>query len=83
MGISGRLVLFASRASNLVANDTNDAWDVLLRDTCIDYLTDGMLDGYTPTTTRLSVGENGLQGSGASVQPRGNHDAWAGPAIPA
>jgi len=31
------------------------------------------------TTTRISVGQNRLQGNGASFAPRGNHDAWVGP----
>jgi hypothetical protein len=47
--------------------------DVFMRGLCHDTPT------CVRTTTRLSVGANGLEGNGASVQPRGNHDAWAGP----
>jgi hypothetical protein len=69
----GEVVLFVSAADGLVPDDTNGVEDVFIRGVCHDTPT------CVRTTTRLSAGEGGLQGSGASVQPRGNHDAWAGP----
>jgi hypothetical protein len=66
MGIFARVVVFASKASNLVPDDTNGAWDVFLRDTCMDYLSGGLLEGCTPTTTRISVAPGGLQANGDS-----------------
>jgi len=66
MGIFARVAVFASKASNLVPNDTNGAWDVFLRDTCMDYLTGGLVDGCTPTTTRISVAPDGSQANGDS-----------------
>jgi hypothetical protein len=61
MDWDGRYVIFASKASNLVAGDTNDAWDIFVRDTC----------SYaevpcTPTTTRISVAPDGSQADGDS-----------------
>jgi hypothetical protein len=56
-----------------VPEDTNAAEDVFMRGVCHDTPT------CARTTTRLSVGENGAQGTGASVNPRGNYDAWTGP----
>ncbi len=49
MSADGRLVAFASDASNLVANDTNRASDIFV------------CDRETGTITRVSVGPNGLQ----------------------
>jgi hypothetical protein len=66
LDLFGRIAVFASRASNLVPNDTNDAWDVFLRDTCLDYWTGGLLDGCTPKTTRISVAPDGSQADGDS-----------------
>ena len=66
MGIFARVVVFASKASNLVPNDTNGAWDVFLRDSCMDDLRGGLLEGCTPTTTRISVAPGGLQANGDS-----------------
>ncbi|MBF0166971.1 MAG: DUF4347 domain-containing protein [Alphaproteobacteria bacterium] len=51
----GRYVAFTSSATNLVANDTNGASDVFLRDT------------QTGTTTRVSVTNAGAQANGAST----------------
>ena len=48
----GRYVVFASRASNLVVGDTNEANDVFVRDRA------------TGTTRRVSVDSNEVQGSG-------------------
>ncbi|KKM90958.1 hypothetical protein LCGC14_1233390, partial [marine sediment metagenome] len=50
---NGRYVVFSTGASNLVANDTNGARDVFMKDT------------QTGATTRVSTGSNGSQGSGA------------------
>ena len=56
VGIStnGQYVLFESAASNLVANDTNNASDVFVRD---------LVNG---TTTLVSVNTNGWSGNGVS-----------------
>jgi Tol biopolymer transport system component len=53
----GRFVAFYSRATNLVANDTNDTTDVFLRDRSLQ------------TTVRASVGPGGVQANGGSGQP--------------
>jgi Tol biopolymer transport system component len=50
----GRYVAFESKASNLVAHDTNKAWDVFRRD----------LKGHR--TKRISVSSQGKQGNGDS-----------------
>lgn len=54
---NGRHVAFASMATNLVAGDTNDTWDVFVR------------DRLTQTTTRVSVTDAGEQGENASSAP--------------
>ncbi len=53
----GRHVVFASEASNLVANDTNNTTDVFVRDV------------VAGTTTRVSVATGGGQGDSASGIP--------------
>ena len=53
----GRVVVLASNASNLVANDTNGASDIFLRS----------MD--TGTTTRISVSSSGAQANGRSISP--------------
>lgn len=53
----GNVVAFASLASDLVAGDTNAAWDVFVRD---------LVAG---TTTRVSVSSTGTQGDAASRYP--------------
>jgi Tol biopolymer transport system component len=53
----GRFIAFSSRATNLVAGDTNANLDVFVRD---------RLSG---TTERVSVSTGGVQGSGASYLP--------------
>jgi cysteine-rich repeat protein len=53
----GRFVVFASSSANLVAGDTNDFFDVFLR------------DRLAQTTTRVSVGAAG-EGNGFSLAPR-------------
>ena len=50
----GRFVLFTSRASNLTANDTNNASDVFVR------------DRLNRTTTRVSARSDGTGGNGSS-----------------
>lgn len=52
----GRYVAFTSAAANLVANDTNSALDVFVR------------DRQTSKTTRVSLAGNGTQGGGDSGQ---------------
>lgn len=70
VGIStnGQYVLFESAASNLVANDTNNANDVFVRD---------LVNG---TTTLVSVNTNGWSGSGVSrnsaMTPDGRYVAF-------
>jgi len=51
----GRRVAFASFASNLVQDDTNDAFDIFLR------------DRHAKTTIRVSVASDGTQGDDSSV----------------
>ena len=53
----GRFVTFNSDAANLVAGDTNNATDAFVH------------DRQTGTTTRVSVGANGVQGNGRSILP--------------
>lgn len=53
----GRLVVFRSQATNLVANDTNGLQEVFVHDRA------------TATTTRVSVSSNGAQATGASFDP--------------
>jgi Tol biopolymer transport system component len=54
---NGRLVAFASTASNLIDGDTNGADDVFVH------------DRLTGATTRVSVASGGAQGSGESNEP--------------
>jgi Tol biopolymer transport system component len=53
----GRYVAFASKASNLVAGDTNGKQDIFVQ------------DRQTGQTTRVSVASDGAQGNGDSGQP--------------
>jgi hypothetical protein len=68
----GRYVAFYSLASNLVANDTNNSWDIFVR------------DRQTNTTTRVSVSSSGEQGNDHSFAPAisddGRYVAFYGPA---
>ncbi|HEV7862507.1 MAG TPA: hypothetical protein VGR20_07390 [Acidimicrobiia bacterium] len=57
MSADGRIVAFASFANNLVADDTNGLLDVFIR------------RRDQKTTTRLSVGPDGIQGDGLSFAP--------------
>jgi len=52
--LDGRFVAFESRATNLVPGDTNEAWDVFVR------------DRSAGTTERISVASDGTQGDGHS-----------------
>jgi hypothetical protein len=65
MNLSGRYVIFASKASNLVAGDTNGAWDIFVRDTCIDVWGDP-IPGCVFSTKRLTVSPDGGQANGDS-----------------
>jgi len=69
----GEVVIFVSAADGVVPGDTNGVEDVFTRGVCHD------TTNCVTTTTRLSVGEQGVQGNGASFAPRGNHDAGTGP----
>ena len=60
----GRFIAFTSEASNLVPGDTNGTSDVFLRDTCR-----GASSACTASITRVSVANDGSQGSGASTTP--------------
>src|SRR5436309_1224897 len=57
LSADGRLVAFASAASNLVPGDTNGAEDVFVRAL------------HTGQTVRVSVNSAGTQGNGASFFP--------------
>jgi hypothetical protein len=54
----GRFVAFGSFSPNLVPGDTNDAFDVFVRDRA------------TSTTVRASVDSAGVEGNAASTSPR-------------
>jgi len=71
VGISpdGGFVVFMSEASNLVAGDTNSAWDVFVR------------DRVARTTERVSVGSNGAQvgtegAAGSAISADGRYVAF-------
>jgi CSLREA domain-containing protein len=56
----GRYVAFHSRATNLVAGDTNDRFDAFMH------------DRVSGKTVRVSLGDNGAQGNGHSGSPAVN-----------
>ncbi len=58
LSADGRFVAFDSVASNLVAGDSNNKWDIFVRD---------LLNG---TIERASLSSNGTQGNGHSYTPR-------------
>jgi uncharacterized repeat protein (TIGR01451 family) len=68
LSADGRYVAFTSDADNLVANDTNAAFDVFVR------------DRLTGTTERVSVRSNGKQGefggAGGSISADGRYVAF-------
>lgn len=53
----GRFVAFESLASDLALGDTNDAWDIFVRDRALG------------VTERISVSSDGVQGNGFSTDP--------------
>jgi Tol biopolymer transport system component len=57
LSLDGNLVAFVSRATNLVADDTNEAYDVFLYDL------------VARTTARVSVQSDGTQANGPSDRP--------------
>src|SRR3990172_7980435 len=64
----GRYVAFRSRATNLVAGDTNGTDDVFVRDRDTDG--DGILDEPGAVATeRVSVDSDGVQSNGGSYEP--------------
>ena len=69
LSADGRLVVFDSVASNFVPGDTNDDWDVFVRDL------------QAGTTTCASVSSGGLHGNGASqmsaISAAGGHVVFA------
>jgi hypothetical protein len=69
----GEVVIFVTAADGVVPDDGNGVADVFARGVCHDTTT------CVRTTTRVSLGDKGLEGNGASFAPRGNHDAWVGP----
>jgi Tol biopolymer transport system component len=66
----GRFIAFESDATNLVSSDTNNSTDIFVRDTCV-----GALVSCTPSTVRLSVTLDGVQGNGSSLGPVLSRDA--------
>jgi archaellum component FlaF (FlaF/FlaG flagellin family) len=57
----GGFVTFASKASNLVPGDTNDAYDLFIRDTCIRYIPD---PDCAMKMTRVVMGVGGAEPNG-------------------
>lgn len=55
----GNYVVFASKASNLVAGDSNDAYDLFIRETCL-----GTTGNCTPATVRAVLGIGGAEPNG-------------------
>lgn len=53
----GQYIVFESPATNLVANDTNEAWDIFLH------------DQQTGQTSRISVAADGTEGNDNSYDP--------------
>jgi Tol biopolymer transport system component len=66
----GRFIAFESDATNLVSSDTNNSTDIFVRDTCV-----GAQVSCTPSTVRLSVTLDGVQGNGSSFAPVLSGDA--------
>jgi hypothetical protein len=61
---SGRFVVFASEANNLVKGDSNGWSDIFLRDTCV-----AAASACVPATIRVSIGPDGAEANGASLSP--------------
>ena len=72
----GRYVGFLSQDGNIVAGDTNGFQDVFVRDTC-----NGAPAGCTPSTTRISLADNGSepnsQSYAAAISATGRYVAFA------
>ena len=70
MSANGRLVVFASDATNLLGNAVgvpNGTFQVFMRDRCIDK---GLaIPGCTPATTLVSIAPDGAIGNGSSTLP--------------
>ncbi len=56
---AGKYAIFASKASNLVTDDTNDTYDLFIRETCV-----GAINACTPITTRAVTGIGGSEPDG-------------------
>jgi hypothetical protein len=65
MDLSGRFHIFASKASNLVPGDTNDAWDIYMRDTCIDVWGEAVVN-CVESTQRILLAADGSLPNGDS-----------------
>jgi Tol biopolymer transport system component len=63
----GRFVVFGSGATNLVAGDTNAAFDIFVRDRDPDG--NGIFDEANGVTTRVSLDSQGNEGNGHSFWP--------------
>ncbi len=63
MDWDGNHVVFASKASNLVAGDTNAAYDLFIRDTCNSI---AGTEQCTPATRRIVMAADGSQPNGDS-----------------
>ena len=63
MDWEGNHVVFASKASNLIAGDSNDAYDLFIRDTC-NYVVGAA--PCTPATRRIVMAADGSQPNGDS-----------------
>jgi Tol biopolymer transport system component len=78
LSADGRFVAFASRATNLVGDDTNGMADVFVRDRDSDG--NGVFDEDDGVTSRVSVDSNGMQGdlssSGPSISADGRYVAF-------
>ncbi len=61
MDWDGGFITFASRASNLVTGDTNDAYDLFIRDTCLRWIPD---DDCVPETIRPVSSIGGAEPNG-------------------
>jgi Tol biopolymer transport system component len=66
----GRFVAFATYDDTLVADDANFALDIFVRDRCV--ANGELVGGCTPSTERVSVDSNELEGSDDSCS--GNYD---------
>jgi len=83
MSADGRFVVFASRATNLVASDTNATADIFLRDTCVG------VSSCTPATVRVSLDSAGDEANAESFLPGMSADgrfvvftSWATDMVP-